>query len=138
MTDVISPKTVSEGLALNADNLISEVEKFLGAPYLWGGRTFFGIDCSGFVQCIMRRFGVQLPRDSKDQRKKGTKISRSDIRAGDLLFYPGHVTLAVSDMMMIHSSGSNGGVAYNSLDPRSPLYNKFFDKNIETVRRIAG
>jgi len=123
-------------LAPDARNIITEAEKFLGAPYLWGGRTFFGFDCSGFVQCIMRRFGVDLPRDSKDQKKRGKEIKRSEIRAGDLLFFPRHVTLAVSGNCMIHSSTSNGGVAYNCLDPGNPLYSEYYDKNFNMARRV--
>jgi hypothetical protein len=138
MGDMIPLQKASESLPLSAENLIAEAEKFLGAPYLWGGRTFFGIDCSGFVQCIMRRFGIELPRDSKDQREKGTAIDRRDIEAGDLLFFPGHVTLAVLNVKMIHSSSSNGGVAYNSLDPKSPLYNRYYDENLAAVKRVTA
>lgn len=123
-------------LSFTTDNLIAETEKFLGAPYLWGGRSFFGIDCSGFAQCIMGRFGVELPRDSKDQRNQGPEIAREDIQPGDLLFFPRHVTIAVSDSLMIHSSLGNGGVAYNSLDPGSSIYSEYFDKNLQTIRRV--
>lgn len=123
-------------LRFTTDNLLAETEKFLGAPYLWGGRSFFGIDCSGFSQNIMRRFGVELPRDSKDQRNQGLEIAREDIQPGDLLFFPGHVTIAVSDTLMIHSSLGNGGVAYNSLDSQNPLYLEFYDQNLQTIRRV--
>ncbi|MEE9552673.1 MAG: C40 family peptidase, partial [candidate division Zixibacteria bacterium] len=125
-----------DSLKFTVDNLIIETEKFLGAPYLWGGRSFFGIDCSGFSQCILRRFGVELPRDSSDQRNHGIEIARKDIQAGDLLFFPGHVTIAVSDTLMIHSSLGNGGVAYNSLDPESPIYSEYFDENLQNIRRV--
>lgn len=125
-------------LEFTSANLTAEAEKFLGAPYLWGGRTFFGLDCSGFVQCIMRRFGVELPRDSADQRKSGVGIERQDVRAGDLQFFPRHVTLAISNDMMIHSSLGNGGVAYNSLDPKSRVYNEYYDRNLELSRRVIG
>ena len=129
-------QNTDETISFNRDRLIIETEKFLGAPYLWGGRSFFGIDCSGFAQCISRRFGVELPRDSKDQRNHGIEIARKDIQPGDLLFFPGHVTIAVSETMMIHSSLGNGGVAYNSLDPKSPKYSEYFDKNLQTIRRV--
>lgn len=123
-------------MPFSPERLIHESEKFLGAPYLWGGRSFFGFDCSGFAQCIMKRFGINLPRDSKDQRRSGEKAGRDDIRAGDLLFFPGHVTIAVSNHLMIHSSLGNGGVAYNSLDPQSPLYSEYYDKNFAAARRF--
>jgi len=116
--------------------IISEAEKFLSAPYLWGGRSFFGIDCSGFVQTIMRRFGWELPRDTKDQIKCGVEVGRENIQNGDLLFFPRHVALAVSKREFIHSSSGNGGVAYNSLDNRSDLYNEYLDRELKTARRI--
>ncbi|UCC80541.1 MAG: C40 family peptidase [Candidatus Zixiibacteriota bacterium] len=116
--------------------LIAEAEKFLSAPYLWGGRSFFGIDCSGFVQTIMRRFGWELPRDTKDQIGCGTEVERESIQYGHLLFFPRHVVLATSNVEFIHSSSGNGGVAYNSLDRKSPAYSEYFYKEFKTARRI--
>lgn len=121
-----------------SNELVMEAEKFLGAPYLWGGRSFFGIDCSGFAQTIMRRFGISLPRDTKDQINCGEDVKREDIKSGDLLFFPRHVTIAVSDTQMIHSSLSNGGVAYNSFDPQSRVYSKYLDESFVTARRVLA
>ncbi|UCE67149.1 MAG: C40 family peptidase [Candidatus Zixiibacteriota bacterium] len=120
----------------NRDFIKSEAEKFLSAPYLWGGRSFFGIDCSGFIQTIMRRFGWDLPRDTKDQINCGVEIDRKSVRNGDLLFFPRHVALAVSKREFIHSSSSNGGVASNSFDRKSPVYSEYLDKNFIAARRV--
>ena len=120
------------------EDMIHEAEKFLSAPYLWGGRSFFGIDCSGFAQTIMRRFGWELPRDTKDQVNCGVEIQKDDIQCGDLLFFPRHVTIAVSNDRYIHSSLGNGGVAYNSFDSGDPLYNGNLHKEFKTARRIFG
>jgi hypothetical protein len=122
---------------LDSANIVNEADKFLGAPYLWGGRSFFGIDCSGFVQIVMSRFNIALPRDSKDQISAGIEVKREDIRAGDLLFFPRHVTLALSEDLMVHSTPSNGGVAYNSLDPESPIYSRYHDESFITARRVS-
>jgi cell wall-associated NlpC family hydrolase len=129
-------KGAKKKISLDKDTLLNEAEKFLGAPYLWGGRSFFGIDCSGFVQTIVRRFGVELPRDTKDQIKCGEEIKRDQIHLGDLLFFPRHVALAISKMDFIHSSSSNGGVAFNSLDPANKIYSRHLDESFKTARRI--
>ena len=120
----------------NQNRVIFESEKFLSAPYLWGGRSFFGIDCSGFAQTIMRRFGWELPRDSKDQASCGFEVYRDDILCGDLLFFPGHVALAITKDRFIHSSSGNGGVAYNSFDKNSPIYHEYLHTEFKTARRI--
>ncbi len=135
ITEFTGPYDINRHPRLDAADLVGEAEKFLGSPYLWGGRSFFGIDCSGFVQAIMKRFGIALPRDTKDQIDVGAEVKREDIRAGDRLYFPRHVTLAVSDTLMIHSSTSNGGVSYNSLDSESPVYSRHYDESLIVVRR---
>jgi hypothetical protein len=136
LSNLSGPGLENQTLILDKENLIRETEKFLGAPYLWGGRSFFGIDCSGYSQAIMRRFGVVLPRDTKDQIKSGRDVKRNEIKTGDLLFFPRHVTIAISDTLMIHSSLSNGGVAYNSLDGESPLYSEYLARTFISARRV--
>ncbi len=135
-TDLIEKSSLVTPPQKDEGRIVLEAEKFLGVPYLWGGRSFFGIDCSGFSQAIMKRFGIKLPRDSKDQIHEGSEINRKDIRTGDLLFFPRHVAISTSGDMLIHSSSSNGGVAYNSLDPKSPMYSENLDKTFITARRF--
>ncbi len=135
--DYLDIKDLHKAVGLDSASIAIEGNKFLGAPYLWGGRSFFGIDCSGFVQIIMNRFNIALPRDSKDQIRAGVEIKREDIKAGDLLFFPRHVTMALSRDLMIHSTPSNGGVAYNSLDPQSRIYSKYHDESFITARRVS-
>lgn len=82
--DVISnPKTLSipESIELG--------KRFLGIPYLWGGRSSFGFDCSGFTQMLMRSRGINMPRDADQQAAWSgvTAIQRGDLQAGDLLFF---------------------------------------------------
>lgn len=74
---------------LSKQEMIALSHRFLDVPYAWGGRSSFGFDCSGFVQMLYQRMGVQIPRDSKDQCKwDGFKsVSLEDIEAGDLIFF---------------------------------------------------
>ena len=77
-------------------------ESLLGTPYLWGGNGRWGIDCSGLVQAALTACGIPCPGDSDLQRAAFPAVD--DIRRGDLLFWPGHVALAMSPDRMIHAT----------------------------------
>jgi cell wall-associated NlpC family hydrolase len=85
--------------APTADDLIATAEAFLGVPYLWGGTTALGIDCSGYVQQVYRLNGIRLDRDADQQAMEGRPVEEA--RAGDLLFFGDarvtHVGLAIGD-----------------------------------------
>ncbi len=100
-------------------DLLSLAEELLGVPYLWGGTSPFGFDCSGYVQRLFHVvFNMWLPRDSCDQKKCGTRVPRLQYLApGDLLFFPGHVGLWLGDGYMIHASGRDGQIAILRLQP---------------------
>lgn len=84
---------------------------YLGAPYLWGGRCHFGIDCSGFVQQLYRMFSIPLPRDAYQQAEVGMKIPYEYYKQGDLAFFKNqddkitHVGIMLDGNRIIHASG---------------------------------
>ncbi len=106
------------------------------APYLWGGASPFGYDCSGLVQAVFRRSGINLPRDSKDQSACGRQILLSDARGGDLIFFPGHVALCVDDLRIIHATRSRGMVVIESLKPGDSHFRRDLADTVTCVRRL--
>lgn len=90
-------------------DLISYAESFEGVPYVYGGSTPSGFDCSGFTSYVFRHFGVDLPRTSEEQWGFGTSVSESNLEPGDLVFFemasdgPGHVGIYIGNGLMIHA-----------------------------------
>ncbi len=86
-------------------------KKYLNAPYLWGGRSPFGIDCSGFVQMVFKLSGYKLLRDAYQQAKQGKAIAFNEAQAGDLAFFKNekdkivHVGILLGEDKIIHASG---------------------------------
>ncbi len=107
------------------DSVTRTARRWLGAPYLWGGVTMGGVDCSGLTQAVLWMHGVALPRDSDLQARMGTPLDVpqdfSCLKPGDLLYFSeapervSHVAISLGGSGIIHSALTNGGVASNDL-----------------------
>lgn len=116
-------------------------ERFLGAPYLWGGKTSVGIDCSGLVQVALTACGVSCPRDSDMQEAMlGTAVAvDSDfslLRRGDLVFWKGHVAIVRDRRTLIHANAFQMAVAIESIKDAVRRI-RTTGSEISGVRRIA-
>ncbi|ASJ70195.1 C40 family peptidase [Granulosicoccus antarcticus] len=106
---------LSESHPANPLELASSL--FLGSPYLWGGRSPAGIDCSGLVQALARSQGITLPRDSGDQEVwLQTDVEADDYRAMDLVFWPGHTGILISTDQILHATAHTLNCLIEPLD----------------------
>ena len=96
---------------------IAVAERFLGAPYVWGGRSSLGLDCSGLVQQALMAVGRACPRDTDQQMAAFPEaLERKDLRRGDLVFWKGHVSMMIDGDRMIHANAHHMAVAIEPLD----------------------
>ncbi|BBJ28802.1 C40 family peptidase [Athalassotoga saccharophila] len=108
---------------------------FLGTPYLWGGASSYGYDCSGYVGRLYDYAGIKIPRDADLQQRFSLEIEEKDLRFGDLIFFPGHVGMYV-DGRMVHANLTQGGVGISHITDPSNDYEEDLRKSILKFGRI--
>lgn len=102
--------------------IVTTAQKYMGVPYVWGGETTQGFDCSGFTQYVMKENGITLPRTAAEQYATGAPVEKSALREGDLVFFttykPGasHVGFYMGNGKFIHASSSAAKVTISELD----------------------
>lgn len=123
-----------ESIALTA-------KEFLNVPYLWGGKSFFAVDCSGFVQLVFKIHNIKLPRDTYQQAEVGEVLSFvEESQPGDLAFFENsegkiiHVGIMLENQKIIHASGK---VRIDTLDS-SGIFNKEMNKHTHKLRVIKS
>jgi cell wall-associated NlpC family hydrolase len=120
-------------------DFVGVAERFLGAPYLWGGKTSLGLDCSGLVQVALTACGISCPRDSDMQeRALGTAVSPdlSAMKRGDLVFWKGHVGIVCNLSNLLHANAFHMAVA---VEPIADAVARIRSggSEVTSVRRIA-
>jgi cell wall-associated NlpC family hydrolase len=135
---------------LSAGNIISAAFRFMGVPYLWGGTSSKGLDCSGFTKTVFFLNGIILPRDASQQVLTGNPVPTDSgykkFQPGDLLFFGKHATdstkekvthvaLYIGGGKFIHASGR---VRVNSLEPTSPIFSEYRFRTFLHARRILS
>jgi len=108
-------------------DLVQYAKQFLGNPYVWGGTSLTkGADCSGFVLSVFKKYGFNLPHSSGAQSNSGRKISMSEAKPGDLIFYGkggaiNHVAIYIGNGQVIHASSPKTGIKISNYNYRSPV-----------------
>ncbi len=134
----VNIKELLAGLDARGKDVLRAAEPFLGAPYLFGGDTPAGVDCSGLSRAVFLRLGASLPRHSADQAGMGMAVSRDMLVPGDLVFFStnreagiNHVGIFLGGGRMLHSSSRSAGVRVERMDAGD--YSRWF----VTARRVA-
>ena len=128
----VSPAALN---GVSAEAIIATAKQYIGVPYVWGGSTPSGFDCSGYIQYVFGKHGISLPRTSAQQYTVGTWVSKSDLRPGDLVFYNtsgsgvSHLGIYIGNGQFIHASTSRGVMI-------SEMSNSYWSARYYGARRI--
>lgn len=109
--------------------LVDTAKEYLGVQYRWGGRTHFGVDCSGLVFNAYYFNGIKIWRDADFERNDNLRaIPYEEIKEGDMMFFPGHVAMYIGNGSIIHASASKGYVSIEKFEE-----NKWLSENLRCV-----
>ena len=134
-------KSSKEGPDAKAASILSDAEKYLGAPYRAGGMTYSGFDCSGFVNTVFAENNIKLTRRSADQAKEGVGINIENVKHGDLLFFATAGGKRVSHVGIVHTITDDGEIKFIHASTSkgviiSSLEEAYWDKAFLFARRV--
>jgi len=130
------PEVYLAPVKMRQPDFVGVAERFVGTPYLWGGKTSLGLDCSGLVQVALQTAGKSCPRDSDMQELALGKLSSlASLRRGDLVFWKGHVAIAIDPDTLIHANAHHMMVA---VEPSADAIRRInaAGSEVTSVRRI--
>jgi cell wall-associated NlpC family hydrolase len=130
-----------KSLDAHETDYVSVAERFLHTPYLWGGKTSLGIDCSGLAQVVLTAAGIKAPRDSDMQEQQlgasvEVKPDLSGLRRGDLVFWKGHVGLMMDETNFIHATGHSMTVMTEPLTVAEERIRRTSYGPISSIKRL--
>ncbi len=113
-TSSSSSSTTTNSSGVSGQDIVNYALQFVGNPYVWGGNSLTnGCDCSGFVHQVLAHFGISSPRYSQSFALYGTAVSRSDIQAGDVVVYSGHVAIYIGNGCIVEAQSTRAGITSN-------------------------
>ena len=124
---------------INGKKIVLLAKRLLNTPYLWGGKSSFGIDCSGLTQLIFSLFNYHLPRNASQQEALGDDVFISESKAGDLAFFVSennkitHVGIMMNNHQIIHASGT---VRIDTIDEKGILKDKEYTHQLYKIKRL--
>jgi cell wall-associated NlpC family hydrolase len=122
------------------EQLVAEAKKYLGTKYVYGGATPSGFDCSGLIQYVAKRLGINLPRVASDQAKAGKEVGKGDLQPGDLVYFKGttgnpgevsHIGMYVGNGQFIHAPKTGDVVKISNLN------DSYYQEHWGGARRIT-
>jgi cell wall-associated NlpC family hydrolase len=120
-------------LARTAPDWVATAERFVGTPYVWGGKTHAGMDCSGLVQIALAGSGIAAPRDTDMQESEiGRDCSSSQRQRGDIVFWPGHVGIMLDAERLLHANSFHMQV---EIEPLAEALARIADK-VTAIKRL--
>ncbi|MEP7764663.1 NlpC/P60 family protein [Sanguibacter sp. 25GB23B1] len=122
VTETAAPAAAAIPASANGSAIIDAASRYVGVPYVYGGTTPSGFDCSGFTSYVFAQVGISLPRTSGAQQAAGTVVSRADAQPGDLIFSPGHIGIYAGGNTQIDAPRPGKTIQFRDIWQSNPTF----------------